>query len=86
MHASRLGRAGITSLRIESPEAVDGQRVRLRASKPQRTDDKVGSVVALTILVSPLVLLKNGNDVAYQSRTSVTLYTDVKADIIAWKR
>jgi len=52
-HASRLGRAGSISIRIESTDAVDGQRVALRASRTQRTDDKVGSVVALTVLVSP---------------------------------
>jgi hypothetical protein len=85
-HASHLGRAGSISIRVESTEAVDGQRVRLRASKTQRTDDKVGSVVALTVLVSPLFLLKKGNDVAYQPGTSVTMYTDAKANISAWRR
>jgi hypothetical protein len=85
-HASRMGKAGSVSIRLESGETVDGQRVRLRASKTQKTEDKVGSVVALTVLVSPLFLLKKGNDVAYQPGTRVTVYTDEKLDVRAWRR
>lgn len=85
-HASRMGKAGSISIRLESAESVDGQRVRVRASKTRNTDDKVGSVVALTLLVSPLFLLKKGNDVAYQPGTLVTVYTDEKVDVRAWKR
>lgn len=85
-HASRMGKAGSISIRLESAEAVDGQRVKVRASKTQATDDKVGSVVALTVLVSPLFLLKKGNDVAYQPGTRVTVYTDEKIAVRAWKR
>jgi hypothetical protein len=85
-HAGRLGKAGSISIRVESTESVDGQRVRLRASKTQKTDDKVGSVVALTVLVSPLFLLKKGNDVAYQPGTPITVYTDETKQIRAWRR
>ena len=85
-HASRMGKAGNISVRIESGETVDGQRVRLRATKAQGTGDKVGSVVALTVLVSPLFLLKKGNDVAYQPGTRITAYTDEKLDVRAWRR
>ena len=85
-HASRMGKAGSVSIRLESAESVDGQRVRLRATKTQSTDDKVGSVVALTILVTPLFLLKKGNDVAYQPGTRVVAYVDEDAKINAWKR
>ncbi|MGI8401035.1 MAG: hypothetical protein ACR2NS_05440 [Gemmatimonadaceae bacterium] len=85
-HASRMGKAGNISVRIESGETVDGQRIRLRATKVQSTDDKVGSVVALTVLVSPLFLLKKGNDVAYQPGTVITVYTDERLAVRAWKR
>jgi hypothetical protein len=85
-HAGHMGKAGSISIRLESAEAVDGQRVRVRASKKQATDDKVGSVVALTVLVSPLFLLKKGNDVAYQPGTRVTVFTDEKLAVVAWKR
>jgi hypothetical protein len=42
--------------------------------------------VALTVLVSPLFLLKKGNDVAYQPGTVITVYTDEKLAVRAWKR
>ncbi len=85
-HASRMGKAGSVSIRLESADAADGQRVRLRATKTQSTGDKVGSVVALTVLVTPLFLLKKGNDVSYQPGTRVVVYTDEDAKINAWKR
>lgn len=85
-HASRMGKAGSISVRIESGVTVDDQRVRLRATKAQNTDDKVGSVVALTVLVSPLFLLKKGNDVAYQPGTRIPVFTDEKLEVKAWRR
>ena len=85
-HASRMGKSGSISIRLESAETVDGQRVAVRATKTQHTDDKLGSTVALTVLVSPLFLLKKGNDVAYQPGTRVTVYTDQKIDVRAWRR
>jgi len=84
--ASRMGKAGSISIRVESTETVDAKRVRLRASKTQATDDKVGSVVALSVIVSPFFLLKKGNDVAYQPGTRVTVFTDEKVDVQAWRR
>jgi hypothetical protein len=85
-HAGRLGKAGSISIRVESGQTVDGQTVRLRATKTQNTGDKVGSVVALTVLVSPLFLLKKGNDVAYQPGTRVPVFTDGKLDVRGWRQ
>lgn len=85
-HASHLGKAGSISIRVESGQTVDGQTVRLRATKSQGEGDKVGSVVALSVLVSPFFLFKKGNDVAYQPGTRVTVYTNEKIDVLAWKR
>ena len=85
-HASRMGRSGGISLRIESTESVDGQKVRLRASKTQEIGDKVGSTVALTVIVSPLFLLRKGNDTAYQPGSRITVYTDEKVNVKAWRR
>lgn len=85
-HASRMGRSGSISIRVESTEAADGQRVPLRATKAQTEGDKTGSTIAMTLLVSPLFLLKRGDDVAYQPGTKITAYTDGKLSIKAWKR
>src|SRR2546430_8661204 len=66
VRASRMGRSGSISLRIESTAAVDEQRVPLRATKGQTEGDKAGTTIALTLIVSPLFLLRRGNDVAFQ--------------------
>lgn len=85
-HASRMGRSGNISIRVESTEAADGQRVPLRATKSQSEGDKTGSTIALTLIVSPLFLLKRGDDVAYQPGTKITVYTDGRLNVRAWKR
>lgn len=84
--ASRMGRSGNISIRVESTAAVDGQRVPVRATKAQTEGDKTGSTIALTLIVSPLFLLRRGNDVAYQPGTKITVYTDGKMNVQAWKR
>jgi len=85
-HAGAMGKAGSISIRVESGQTVDGQTVRLRATKSQGTGDKVGTVVALSVLVTPFFLFKKGNDVAYQPGTRVTVYTNEKIDVKAWKQ
>lgn len=84
--ASRMGRSGNISIRVETTSAVDGQRVPLRATKAQTEGDKTGSTIALTLIVSPLFLLRKGNDVAYQPSTKIPVYIDGKLNVQAWKR
>lgn len=84
--ASRMGRSGSISLRIESTQAVDEQRIPVRATKGQTEGDKAGSTIALSLIVSPLFLLRRGNDVAYQPGTKIPVYTDGKMQIRAWRR
>jgi len=86
VRASRMGRSGSISLRVESTTAVDGQRVPIRATKGHTEGDKAGSTIALTIIVSPLFLLRRGNDVAYQPGTKIPVYVDGKLDVKGWKR
>lgn len=84
--ASRMGRSGTINIRVETTAAVDGQRVPLRATKAQTEGDKTGSTIALSLIVSPLFLLRRGNDVAYQPGTKIPVYTDGKVTVVAWKR
>ena len=84
--AGRMGRSGNISIRVETTTAVDGQRVPLRATKAQTEGDKTGSTIALTLIVSPLFLLRKGNDVAYQPGTKITVYADGKLNVNAWRR
>lgn len=84
--AGRMGKSGNISIRVESTETIDGQKARLRATKSQAADEATGSTIALTLIVSPLFLLRKGNDVAYQPGTHITVYTDEKLNVRAWKR
>ncbi|MEJ7616629.1 MAG: hypothetical protein WKF30_06595 [Pyrinomonadaceae bacterium] len=54
--SGRLGKAGQLSIRIETTTAVDGQRVKLRASKGKEGDDKTGTTVALVVLLAARLL------------------------------
>lgn len=84
--AGRMGRSGGINIRVESTSTVDGQRVPVRATKAQTEGDKTGSTIALTLIVSPLFLLRKGNDVAYQPGTKITVYTDGKLNVQGWKK
>jgi len=79
--SGHMGKSGKLGIRVESTLAVDGQKVRLRASKGKEGDDKTGSVIALTILVSPLFLLKHGKDAKIKPGTKIKVYTDEETKV-----
>ena len=74
--SGHMGKSGKLGIRVESTSAVDGQKVRLRATKGKQGDDKTGSVIALTLLVSPLFLLKHGKDAKIKSGTRLKVFVD----------
>lgn len=74
--SGRMGKAGKLSIRVESTNAVDGQRIRLRAAKGKSGDDKAGSTIALALIVSPLFLLRKGKNAKIKEGTKITVYTD----------
>ena len=71
-----LGKGGKIGLRVDSVTAVDGQKIRLRASKGKGDTDKVGSTIALSLLISPLFLLRRGNHAVIKPGTKVQVFTD----------
>ena len=72
----RLGRAGKLNFAIDHVKAPDGSNVRLRASSTRRGDDKTGTVIVGTVLLSPLFLLMRGKDVTIEKGTAPTVYVD----------
>lgn len=74
--SGRMGKAGALSIRVLSTEAVDGQKVKLRASKGKEGDDKTGTTVALVVLFGPLGFLKKGKDAKIKEGTRIKAYTD----------
>lgn len=81
--SGRMGKAGALSIRILSTETVDGQKVKLRASKGREGDDKTGTTVALVVLFGPLGFLKKGKDAKIKEGTRIKAYTDEEKKIKA---
>jgi hypothetical protein len=71
-----MGKGGELSIRIESTQTVDGQKLKLRASKSGQGGDNVGSTVALTVLFGPLGLLRRGKEAKIKAGTVLSAYTD----------
>jgi hypothetical protein len=74
--SGRMGKSGKLGVRIESTTTVDSQKLRLRASKGKTGDDKTGTVIALSLLVSPLFLLKRGKDAKIKPGTKLKVFSD----------
>lgn len=71
-----LGKGGKLALTVDYTTAVDGQKVKLRASKSKADGSTVGSTVALSVLVSPMFLFRRGNNAVIQAGTKIQVYTD----------
>lgn len=71
-----MGKGGELSVRIESTQTVDSQKIRLRAAKSGKGGDNMGSTVALTVLFGPLGLLRKGKEAKIKAGTVMTAYTD----------
>jgi hypothetical protein len=74
--AGRMGKGGKLGIRVESTTAVDGQKVRLRASKGGEGGDKVGTVIALSVFFGLFGLLKRGKNAKIKKGTEIKTYTD----------
>ncbi len=74
--SGRMGKGGQLSIRILSTETIDGQKLKLRASKGREGDDKTGTTVALVVLFGPLGFLKKGKDAKIKEGTRIKAYTD----------
>ncbi len=77
----RLGRAGKLNFSIDHVKAPDGNNVRLRASSTRKGDDKTGTVIVGTVLLSPLFLIMRGKDINIPKGTSLMAYVDGDRDL-----
>jgi hypothetical protein len=72
----RLGRAGKLNLALDYVKGIDGSNLRLRATSNRKGEDKTGTVIVGTVLLSPLFLIMRGKDVSFPKGTSITAYID----------
>jgi len=77
----RMGRAGKLNFSIDHVKAPDGSNVRLRASSTRKGDDKTGTVIVGTVLLSPLFLIMRGKDVSIPKGTDISAYVDGDREI-----
>ena len=71
-----MGKSGELSVRIESTQTVDNQKLKLRASKSGKGGDNIGSTVALTVLFGPIGLLRRGKEAKIKAGTILSAFTD----------
>ncbi|HLM61589.1 MAG TPA: hypothetical protein VK308_12360 [Pyrinomonadaceae bacterium] len=80
-----MGKGGDLSIRIESTQTVDNQKLKLRAAKSGQGGDNIGSTVALTVLFGPLGLLRRGKEAKIKAGTILSAYTDEVKTVAASK-
>ncbi len=77
----RMGRAGKLNFSVDFVKAPDGTNVRLRASSNRKGEEKTGTVIVGTVLLSPLFLIMHGKDVNIPKGTQFNAYVDGDREI-----
>jgi hypothetical protein len=70
------GTSGKLSIRLDSTKTIDGQDVRLRASKAGNGGTNTGTTVAMVVFLGPIGLLKHGKDAKLPAGTALSGFTD----------
>ena len=68
-----MGKSGKLAIQVESTQTVDGQPLKLRASKGREGDDKTYSTAALTF-ISGFFLFRKGGEAKIEAGTPVVVY------------
>jgi len=71
-----VGKAGRIALAVRSTTAVDGQKVPLRGTIRREGEEKVGTSVAVSVIVCPLALLMKGESATIPAGSEVKAYVD----------
>jgi hypothetical protein len=77
----RLGRSGKLNFMVDYVKAPDGTNLRLRASSTRKGEDKTGTVIVGTVLLSPLFLIMRGKDINIPKGTQFNAYVDGDREI-----
>ena len=80
--SGHFGKGGKLSVRVNSTETVDKQKLKLRASKGTAGNDKTGTTIALVLLVSPFFLLKKGKNAEIKEGTKIKVFTDETKTVV----
>lgn len=72
----RMGRAGKLNFTVDHVKAPDSSNLRLRASSTRKGEDKTGTVIVGSVILTPLFLIMRGKDIAIPKGTEITAYID----------
>lgn len=78
-----LGKGGELNIRLETTTTVDGQKLKVRASKGKEGENKTGTTIALTVLLGPVGLLKRGKNAEIKEGTKIKVFTDEEKTVKA---
>lgn len=76
-----VGHAGAISITVTYTRAVDGQNIPLRATLSKTGEEKLGTSVALSVVVCPLFLLKKGGESEYTPGTQFEVFVNTPVEI-----
>lgn len=76
-----MGRAGKLNFTVDHVKAPDDSNLRLRASSTRKGEDKTGTVIVGTVLLSPLFLIMRGKDITIPKGTEIAAYIDGDREI-----
>lgn len=77
----RMGRAGKLNFTVDHVKSPDGGNLRLRASSTRKGEDKTGTVIIGTVILSPLFLIMRGKDITIPKGTEIAAYVDGDREI-----
>ena len=77
----RMGRAGKLNFTVDHVKAPDGGNLRLRASSTRKGEDKTGTVIIGSVVLSPLFLIMRGKDITIPKGTEISAYIDGDREI-----
>lgn len=77
----RMGCGGKLNFSVDHVKAPDGTNVRLRASSTRKGEDKTGTVIVGSVLLSPLFLIMRGKDINIPRGTQFNAYVDGDREI-----
>ena len=80
------GTSGKLSIRLDSTKTVDGQDVKLRASKAGKGGTNTGTTVAMVVFLGPIGLLKHGKDAKLPAGTNLSGFTDESRTVVISKQ
>ncbi len=81
-HRGRLGHGGKLEFKLDYIAADNNSQVKVRADSSREGKGKTGKLLTFSLVASPLILLKHGNDATVPEGTPVIAYVDGAQNVV----